>query len=292
VSDMPIDDGPFGVVEGLELDPKRVRRAAEVYEGHGRTTLAGAADQPDGEIVMVGASSLVIAASYWSLLNSRRSRGIFLEAARAYHGMKHPFFITLAICGEDPQLVANAAEAATGRTRQETIDLMEPAILLHDILAMMGAMSFSPQEDVVGRVTRLLQRTEAYRFDPIGRLDLPAHLYFDLTSAMRRAASHDDPNMEAMRTTLARFLQRVDESVGAAMSNQFHWKRLRSNVLPVEPEVLAGCMAADFMIRRLAPGQNSATVLRSENMTPRQMVPALVASHMPDLGRNARRAGF
>ncbi len=88
--------------------------------------------------------------------------------------------------------------------------------------------------------------------------------------------------MATLRESLAEYLRRVDEVVGGAMTDRFHWKRLRSSILPVEPEALATCMTVDPVSRRYTELRVDSLIEDAE-LTVRQRVLAEVAAAIAPL---------
>jgi hypothetical protein len=265
----------------LELEPDLVARTAFLYEGYARLILDDDS-RPDDERRMLGASCLTIAASHRALVVPDESRPLYAAAAEAYYDLERPYFATLSVCGRHLPLIATALDGAMTRDRDERRGLLDPEVLLHDSMAMMGAIAMLPDgAAVLDPLSRLLQRTRANAYDPLGRLGIPAHVYFSLANAMRLGAVQDDPGADRLRSVLADYLRRVDDAVGAAMRDRYHWSRLRSGILPVEPEVVAACVTAAMLSRRWHD-MSLGAMLDNANLSPRQMATAHIASRLAE----------
>ena len=63
------------------------------------------------------------------------------------------------------------------------------------------------------------------------------------------------------------------------MTDQYHWRRLRSSVLPVEPEAIAVCGIWDLISRRLLDIPLS-KIIHDAGISPRENIPVEIASDL------------
>jgi hypothetical protein len=113
----------------------------------------------------------------------------------------------------------------------------------------------------------------------VGQLRVPLHLYVDLAVGME-----NQPD-EMLSSTLPRLLERVGEAVRVAMSDRYHWPRLLSGLMPVEPELLAiGAIANQAM----PPGWDEQTLDEFGIGQGIDRVPLWLARRMQPPGRPQR----
>ncbi len=277
-------DAPLpSVARILELNPDLVSRSANLYEGYGRMMLHFVEDEPLSDQVMLGASSLAIAGAHWSLVDASRARTSFSMAAESYRRMKRPYFTVLAICGQHSDLMAMAFHDAMSRNADDFNGTLDPDVLLYDTLAILGAMTMrSTRLDAAEGLESLLRNSRDYAYEPLGRVGIPAHNYFSLAEAVQLVALGEDRGLDDLHVVLKDFLGRVDDVIGGAMRDRFHWLRLRTGVLPIEPEIVASCLIADRIVRLQYQDSGLLEVLHDLEISQRQMAPAYVANTLAD----------
>jgi hypothetical protein len=238
------------MADELEWDPPLVERVARTTEGaararwsayreltgsrHGRPgePSAGSRAEQHG---MLAASGLAIAASHWSLLDPKRARVCFLDAMQIYHRLDHSYWMALALCSSDGKamdLLAREIPAQADRPSLPT-----------DALAFMIVAESVPRlgERMAGLREALGRHLRVHGNRPVGRLGVPLEEYLRCRDTLQRASSQDPGRFS---TVVGAFMHRATEPVRLAMHDRFHWSRLRSSVLPVEPEALAVAMTA------------------------------------------------
>jgi hypothetical protein len=173
------------------------------------------------------ASSFVIAASFFSLFDSEKARECFWAASQEYRQLSRPFALTLGVCSTKP-------EGLDGSHLTEQLrdgpSFEAPADYYFYKLAY-DFWLYGPKtsSDVFYKLENLGMDRQL-----VGRLGLPMNLY---KQVYRSAFS--SPNSDMLITPIADLLNRVVEITHAAMQDKFHWQRLYSTILPVEPEILA-----------------------------------------------------
>lgn len=172
------------VLQALQLDPGLLRRSAELYEGFGRSYEAQATNEPFGNSALLVASSYVIAASYWALLEPSRATLLFRAAMAAYGRTDHPFRIPLAICAGEKSYVEAYLQDRLFGTHERTGHPSESGNVVYDLLAAIGTVRPDSPEDGTHSIGRVLEISNATPFVQAGRLGLPLYLYRAMATAM------------------------------------------------------------------------------------------------------------
>jgi hypothetical protein len=228
----------------LEHDPKLIERLALAYTGNAAAHLElTEAPLHDREILtfggsqheLLGASSLVIAASYWSLIDPNRAVVLYRHATAVYRAMGHSYWMVLALASgsrNDIFRIPSAFDEMSAPTPQ--------------------AIAFAMVAEAMGNSERQSKREErlntAWRHvgnAPVGRLGIPLDHYGRCAEAMR--AARNSRNIERFFTEAGNYVRRAAEIVRTASHDQFHWRRLQSTVLPAEPEAVAMTTAMSIM---------------------------------------------
>jgi len=224
----------------LQLAEVRVWRAAEMHEGYART-LQHDLNHPEqpSQAEMLRASSLALAASYRALvLDVQGAKRLFREAAQAYDALQMPFAVLMAICGDDRDLVREYWETRRGRWRSTVGPVPFPAepFFCHFLMTMSMVVWFGGTSAAHEELRQMCDDGQHDRHVPVGRLGLPFMYYHDIGQALSLATRLEPP--------LTEYLTRLEAVVMDAMLDQYHWQRLQSAVLPVEPETLAVCLVS------------------------------------------------
>jgi hypothetical protein len=269
--------------EGLDLDQELLTRCARLYEAYARSgSKEPSSEGTPVETRMLKASSFVIAAVYRSVVDSESSaKALFADAAREYLELGNPFHLALAVCAGDEGLVRIYVLSGQQRFLEPQARAVDPNDLLYGLLAAMSMFGSGVYDDypTAELLPSLLDLGEELSPRPVGRLGLPLRLYLAVGRSIESTAFAYDRELTSLRRALSDYLRHVDESVGAAMNDRFHWRRLRSGLLPVEPEALAVCLAADRVSRRLADLAVDALVADA-GLTEREQVPARIATRL------------
>ncbi len=242
----------------LDLEPEQVQFLAEAYEGAART------DPPSGSEVPAWkrANDLAIAGSYWALSNPQHAWKLFSEAASLYFksflsrsdGGDQAFTsspswifkaITLALSAGDTGLVRETLRAWNHqRDRFDTPDLILAEMLAACFLALQR------RDDTFRRIYfQAVEVAAAMPSHPVGRLQWPLRAYFQTTNSLIEWRSVIDRSMFVR--LFSPFAEQLSDTIHSAQRSSYHWRRLYSRLLPIEPESMAVCRTATVVLERL-----------------------------------------
>jgi hypothetical protein len=278
-----------GRAESLGLDPGLLERTASAHEGYARVLLSELGGDSVGEQGMLAASCFMIAASHWALIDARHAHGVFRTAAEHYAAQGSPFYAVLAACGMHEPLLRRAAEAAVHHQENLTGAASDEGVVLHDLFALTMSSAMFPDEYRWSTATRgLLERQSAHFYDQTGRAALPWHAYHGVAAAVTAAVREPNDGARTVRSALADYLRRMDDAIGRAASDRYHWRNLRASLLPVEPEAIAVCMTSEAVSQTL--WSSSATDLVNEIDLPRrQRLPMDIAEEIWSAGQTGNQ---
>lgn len=203
--------------EPFRLDSERLSKLAYVYAGYAHASR----EDESQEILINRASTLVIAASLFSLFDVEKARECYWAAFQEYRQLKIPFALTLAVCSTKPEPLDSFPfeQQQDAPYTRATADYYFQK-LAHDFW-LHGSHA---DPDVFSKPDRQL----------VGRLGLPMNLYTRVYRSAFPFSNHDK-----VLSPIADLLNRVAEVTRVAMQDEFHWQRLYSTILPIEPEILA-----------------------------------------------------
>lgn len=271
-------------IQDLDLDPEGREELAlslaEAYQGY-----ADVAKEYPSPVWR--ASSQVLAAVYFSLVDPARGRTAFAEAAETYRGMGNPFWIVLAVCGQNINEpvhwdTANdvAPDAGSAFSALVANAWVTGAFIHRDA----GERDFTRESPLLYRAIDQAARLGMIR---VGRLGLPLEYY-----ALAAKESLEWSATESSLQALAALLSRAVEPIQGAKADRFHWRRLYSNVLPIEPEILAMCLGLVRRWGRVRPSESLRALGERLRISPVATVPLRVAVDMlheqPGRGRTRR----
>lgn len=229
--------------EALGLDRDTLLRMADAHAGYAAVLRASERSEQSPWV----ASSLLLAAAYRALVDPARAREEFYEAAWMYLWLDAPLAGVLAVCAGSEELIREFVEtAARGRVGDAgPIQRMGLVVARRWLVESDTPLA---ELDLAGDKragTRFL-------FAPAGRLGVPVvrygHAFDEVARAAERGRDVADervpagPNVaDRVLPSFAELLERAAETTYAAMTDDFHWRRARSAVLPVEPEMVAAC---------------------------------------------------
>ena len=228
----------------LEHDPKLIERLAVAHEGNAAAHLRSAEDQAKhsearrpgwNQHQMLGASSLAIAASYWSLIEPRRAVALYRRATEVYRAIDHSYWMVVALASGGGRDV---------RSMPSAIDEMSAPSPQAIAFAMVGN-EMTNNERGGKREERLNSEWRHVGNVPVGRLGIPLDHYGRCAQAMRAARSSKD--IDRFFTEAGNYVRRAAEVVRSASHDRFHWLRLQSTILPAEPEAVAMTTAMSTM---------------------------------------------
>jgi hypothetical protein len=220
----------------LEHDPRLVERLALMHEGNAMAHMKRAAERQEAgdasrsgwtQHQMLAASSFVIAASYWSLIDPRRAVKGYRNTARIYREMRHDYWIVLALASANDNEITPALYAV-----DET-----PAPNPQMVAFAMVCNEMYDADHNGSRAERLNSHWREIGNYPIGRLGIPLDYYARCAQAMRAARAKK--SVENFFAEVANYVHRAAEVIRNASHDRFHWLRLESTILPAEPEAVA-----------------------------------------------------
>jgi tetratricopeptide (TPR) repeat protein len=233
----------------LEYDPDLIERLARMHEGNASAHRKLETERPFEssdtlsprwtQQQMLAASSLVIAASYWSLLSAEKAVSLYREAATLYREMGHSYWLVLAL------ICMNGDDFAEALSAVDKLPARDPQMIA---FAMVGNEMYG--DDRRGRrMERLVANWRHVGNYPVGRLRIPLDYYGRCAEAMRDAGRQE--NAGAFFEGAANYIHRAAEVLQSASHDQFHWLRLESSILPAEPEAIAMATALSTVSRTM-----------------------------------------
>jgi len=222
-----------------EYDLELLERLAATTEGNALAHLELAEHSETPEHVwlmhrMLAGSGLVIAASYWSLIDSRRAIADYRRAARLYRAMRHSYWMVAAMAAADGKMLRAAA-----REQQDHSEASPLEVAFGLVTEGMSGADFTGE--------RLTGAWQTLGNVPVGRLGIPLNHYGNCRTAMLHAQAGD---REIFTRHARTYLERAAEVIRMARHDQYHWQRLQSSILPAEPEAVAVTSALSLTARR------------------------------------------
>jgi hypothetical protein len=205
------------------------------------------------------ASLFTIAGSYRMLLDPGLAQQSLVPAALHLTANRNSFAYPVAICGGSAELaLSSLLEAAPAGAPQDQANALLAwgwMGVAEDQAQPRGRVSaegfgdrfesrqhpFFAREVLQGH----LDQARASAQMPVGRLRIPLGAIAHVVNAANRVAQEKE-GAARLSMALHDALVRMHDVTAAAMADRYHWRRLMSSVLPVEPEavVLAGVAAA------------------------------------------------
>jgi hypothetical protein len=272
--------------ELLDLDPEVLRAHAEAYEGFATVDHV---PQRGKHPPWLRANYLAIAASYWSTIDLERGRKCFEYASQFAFEQVHegesaatnvrdrpqpqmPWELraaTMAVCARNGRLVKELAPQWSERK-----SVLSPSALMFALVTA-GQLVFDGELETATRILGPLQdRAYALENHPAGNLQLPLGFFTRLIAQAITArksegqyVSDRDARVEAVRGWTFQFSHRLSERVAVAQSNRYHWRRLYTRLLPLEPEAICTLLIWAQSLRRTARNQQEIRNLTS-NLSP------------------------
>ncbi len=222
--------------ELLNLNPERVRRVGEARLGYARALAeqrVGSSDADTDEVddlPMWAAGEYVRGASLLALCDIERAREGFASAAELFRETGRRSWVTLDL-------------AAGRRLSRDVVQggwlSDDPSRKQPDFADTLAAYDPDPDWGEIDPRTLSAVREAANSAPPVSRFEVPLRAVVrSLDEANGRSPAPNSTWSERYRDTFA-CLERMNEPYSVAMRDRFHWQRLQSSVLPVEPEFLA-----------------------------------------------------
>jgi hypothetical protein len=265
-------------LDELRLDQELLGRLIRVHQGYAQLLSDAHSEQELAE----AASSMVLAGVYSSLVRPQEAVSNFRRAAHYYRELNLPYRVVVAICGGETEILSQY----WSQLREADFRAEAPSDVFYGILA--GCMLALTQGASDRRNTPnhelsiVLDISQTFQSIPAGRMGLPNALYLSLgrlisENLMRQLVSSPrDYATGIYGSVLSAYLTRADEPVGAAMVDNYHWTRLKSGLMPVEPEVIATCIVFNLSLRQVFR-QNLRELQAYNRLTGRQRIPIDVA---------------
>jgi hypothetical protein len=240
----------------LELDPEQVQGLAEAYEGLARSEPPDRQEAPPWK----RANDFVIAGAYWALSDPPHAWKLFSEAANLYLKsfvsqneerkmafMSSPAWmfkaITLAVSAADTSLVRETV----GVWRKQPERFVTPDLVLAELLAASFLTVQGSADGSTDTYFQLAEIANAMPAHPVGRLGWPLSAYSRTMGPLieSRRSRLDPPKFFRL---LSPFADRLSDTIRSAQSSSYHWRRLYTRLLPIEPEAMAVCQAAQVIL--------------------------------------------
>jgi hypothetical protein len=227
----------------LEQDLGLIQRLAQMYEGNADARLRQVDENSNEKGTpltlrqheMVGASSLAIAASYWSMISPSRALALYRRASIVYRAMGHSYWMVLALAAASADEIGGMASVIGGM----------PMATPQSIAFSMVGTALAHTEDDDARMKWLDAEWHHAGNGPVGRLGIPLDHYGNCARAM--VAARRTERIDSFLTAGAAYVHRAAEVIRSASHDTFHWLRLQSSILPAEPEAVAMTTALSMM---------------------------------------------
>lgn len=193
---------------------------------------------------------LTIAASYWAVVDQKRSRECFREAATralnlARQAQKEENRLQASEwAGRAFTLSGCANDVLTENPRKWIGDEIKNVRLM--AAALMTTVAYGQRQADGGRqVAReylggLKELAAPLGSHPVGRMRIPLSLYLELADVA--LPTEGRPEERSLRNWIQEFGVRVTQEIRLAQSTGHHWANLYTSLLPIEPEVLGAIM--------------------------------------------------
>ncbi len=233
--------------EQLGLDPDLVRRVADARRGFAhaysddRSEASGSQDWRTW-----AASEYASAGALTALFDRESSLEDFARAAELFRDAGDSGWLTLLACAE-----TGPFERGGESVQREAQGLMEVAVESEDDfwwLLLRGAELIDARGDTRGRVP-----APRHRSSTLTRFGISST---DLQSSLLSLARDAEAEVRANRPSpTLHCLEHMNITLERARADRFHWPRLQSAVLPVEPEFLAYCVLLSHALHAVRAGQ-------------------------------------
>ncbi len=218
----------------IEFDLRLIQRVALMHEGNAMAHIKRDEQRERGDNVraawsphaMLAASSVVIAASYWSLISPGKAVLAYGMGAEMYRRMGHSYWLALALASVNEDEMARMPSVVE-ETRVPTAQTVAFALICNEVSS----------NHRNSRYELLNTHWKHTGNVPIGRLGIPLDHYGRCANAMR--AAREEKNIDRFLAEAGNYVHRAAEIVRTASHDRFHWRRLQSTILPAEPEAVA-----------------------------------------------------
>jgi hypothetical protein len=205
----------------LDLDPESVPRI-------GRHALGWAAALAESDVARRRGGevrALYRLAASCQLLEDPTDGSTLMDAAGRLADLGDTYSYVLAVCARDSEAVSPAVFAPDRRAT--------PTEDAHVLIALASAAVASDDEGIRERYETQSRTTSDHRGVWLGQLLAPA----STVSSMLDSVVLNQPR-DAIEG-FAWLLRSVSETTAAAMTDRYHWQRMMTRVMPVDPEIVA-----------------------------------------------------
>lgn len=263
----------------LDLAPGFVESTALIHTGYAVALRAETSNESSQrksrtpaqlqDMAFVAASSFVKAASFYSISCPYIAKAIFGAAARLYQELDMPYGGLLAICAND--------EALLERSWSREVEAQRPLLKWNNIVPrLLLALRMASESSMTrGLLSRFLEESASVGGALVGNSLLPTRVYHDFTREILAIVEGDGQPLEVRPSATMFLLESSATRTETAMVDRFHWRRLATTLLPVEPEILAAAITAREAFR--SKEHDVLSLLREAEMPPVAIVPMEVA---------------
>lgn len=198
------------------------------------------------ERLYLAASGYLFGASYYSLLNPGIARIVFWTAAHVYDRLRMPYAAVMAICAADDSVVSHRWREFV-ETPHRTANSSEAVARLLSA----GLMLTENREAYSQQAFRIIEEGSRFPGLLVGNALIPIRLYHDLVLGIADTNRLGKAQSRTIAESTLRFMDRAAETIETAQADRFHWQRLQTSVLPVEPEFLATSMVVARSVKKL-----------------------------------------
>lgn len=215
--------------EFLGLNNENVSTLADTYAGYARYLAKGDTKGPEALI----ASSFLIAGTFYSLYDPEKARHAFSSAAEHYFRDRNPFYKIAAICGLDREILTRDSNKNESVPEKE---LGFGRLLTQNFLKVLDETRYHYSEP----------ENNSYQSEqPVGRLGIPLGLYQAAFNELESVSLSKNPQSLTAWPTL---LNRAAERTRLLQNDSYHWRGMKGNFLPVEPEILAASLPFSMVL--------------------------------------------
>jgi hypothetical protein len=210
--------------ETLDLDANSLTDLGEVYFGYAQILIKSENKNYYPQI----ASCYVLSAVLKSIASPGSGTDSFKRASSYYKREGNDYWVICSACAYDTKTISDFLynKNEFGQWRPDILEWILTRALTSDGLF---------------REFYISDERLFYQYNittPIGRLRIPAKLYFD--------ALQDILNLRTSKIRsfghIIDYLNWVGETIFLSQENSSHWQSLLGDIVPIEPEVLAFCM--------------------------------------------------
>ena len=216
-------------ISALRLDVSTTQAVGWASSGYADLLLTENSSQAVG-VLLRAATLKLLAAGSWSLTAPERCYDAYRSAADLYYALGRPHRITSGICAG---LITGHWE--DGRTLTTPTGAGYAALAVA-WLASTGSLS---QREARESFNIVREASIPWGPHPVGVTRAGLDLFLQFGEAVLLSTERHRSRETALQPVLGPLLSRMAEPVKIAMTDYYHWTRLVSGMLPVDPELMA-----------------------------------------------------